>query len=194
MTELFKTDKCSPIVAYLLIIMIYGVNIYIINNNLKKFNRWEINNIFYVFLWYEIKLLLILAIILFGLCQYNQQLLSWLILFIPLILVIVKSSYIFMTIFNISKYTPQDNDNDNDKNNNNNNDNIDNIQINNIEPSTVQPSTVQPTAMLNNSHTNMQNIEMIKSSMNHPILQNFQVNESFQSGDMHDPLIPQAYR
>jgi hypothetical protein len=140
-------------------------------------------------------LLLISAIILFGLCQYNQEVLSWVILFIPLILLIVKSSYIFMTIFNISKYTPtngnddDDDDDDDDENTGidiNNAENIVDMHINNVDMHVN--NTMQPSNMLNNTHSNMRNMEMLQSTMTNPILQDIQMNESFKSGGSHSNM------
>lgn len=107
-SNLFKTDKCSPIVAYVFILLLFGIMIYFTNNNFKKLNNYKVDNVFTIFAWNEISLLLIIGIVLFGLCQYNQELLSWLILFIPIILLVIKVSIIYPSISNIGKHIPTD--------------------------------------------------------------------------------------
>ena len=58
--------------------------------------------------WYEIALLLVLGVVLFGLCQYNQQTLAWIVLFFPLALYIVKTLFVFNSVSSILRHVPPD--------------------------------------------------------------------------------------
>ena len=108
MDDLLKTDKCSPLIAYLLLVIISGVTIYKTHQNLKKFKNYKVDNIFHLFAWYEISLLLSMGIVLLGLCQYNQQVLGWIVLSVPLVLLICKTYYVFTMVGNLSKHIPED--------------------------------------------------------------------------------------
>ena len=41
--------------------------------------------------WYEIALLLVLGVVLFGLCQYNKTELAWIFLIFPIIYVLLQT-------------------------------------------------------------------------------------------------------
>ena len=105
-SSLFKTDKCSPLIVYLILVIISGVTLYNTNDQMKKLQNYKINNIFSMHAWYEIALLLILGVVLFGLCQYNQQTLAWIILFFPFVLWIIKSLFVFNSVSSILRHIP----------------------------------------------------------------------------------------
>ncbi len=53
-------------------------------------------------------MIIVLGIILFGLCQYNQQTLAWIVLFFPLALYIVKTLFVFNSVSSILRHVPPD--------------------------------------------------------------------------------------
>ena len=105
---LFKTDKCSPLISYFIIILIHAVLIYTTYSNFKKLNNTKIDNVFTMFSLYEVCFLLSIGILLLGLCQYNQTLLAWIVLFIPMLVFVIKLVVIFITVSNINKSIPSD--------------------------------------------------------------------------------------
>jgi hypothetical protein len=113
-SNLLKTDKCSPLVAYLFSVILFGIMIYLNYNNFKKFKNTKLetysNNVFTMYTWNEVSLLLVVGVVMFGLCQYNQELLAWLILFIPAIVLIFKIYIIYSTVSGFNKYIPSDDD------------------------------------------------------------------------------------
>ena len=84
MSALFKTDKCSPLIVYIVLVVVTGVTLFNTNGLMKRLHNHKINNIFTMHAWYEIAMLLLLGVVLFGLCQYNQLSLAWIVLFFPL--------------------------------------------------------------------------------------------------------------
>ena len=46
MSALFKTDKCSPLIVYIVLVVITGVTLFNTNGLMKRLNNHKINNIF----------------------------------------------------------------------------------------------------------------------------------------------------
>ena len=108
MSSLLKTDKCSPLIVYIILVIINAVTIFNTHGTLKKLQNYKVDNIFSTHLWHEIGLLLVLGVILFGLCQYNQQTLAWILLFFPFALQIFKSLLVFNSVHAVQKLSPPD--------------------------------------------------------------------------------------
>lgn len=108
MSALFKTDKCSPLIVYIVLVVVTGVTLFNTNGMMKRLHNHKINNIFTMHAWYEIAMLLILGVVLFGLCQYNQQTLAWIVLFFPLFWYLVKTLFVFNTVSSILRHVPPD--------------------------------------------------------------------------------------
>tara|TARA_B100000900_G_scaffold325056_1_gene284819 strand:- start:44 stop:625 length:582 start_codon:yes stop_codon:yes gene_type:complete len=106
MSSLLKTDKCSPLIVYIVFVIISGITLFNTNGLMKKLQHHKINNIFTMHAWYEVALLLVLGVVLFGLCQYNQQTLAWIVLFFPLALYVIKTLFIFNSVSSILRHVP----------------------------------------------------------------------------------------
>ena len=108
MSALFKTDKCSPLIVYIVLVVVTGVTLFNTNGLMKRLQNHKIDNIFTMHAWYEISMLLVLGVILFGLCQYNQQTLAWIVLFFPIFWYLVKTLLVFNTVSSILRHVPPD--------------------------------------------------------------------------------------
>ena len=108
MSSLLKTDKCSPLIVYIVLVIVSGITLFNTNGLMKRMQNHKINNIFTMHAWYEISLLLVLGVVLFGLCQYNQQTLAWIVLFFPLALYVVKTLFVFNSVSSILRHVPED--------------------------------------------------------------------------------------
>ena len=106
MSSLLKTDKCSPLIVYIVLVIVSGITLFNTNGLMKKLQHHKINNIFTMHAWYEVALLLVLGVVLFGLCQYNQQTLAWIVLFFPLALYVIKTLFIFNSVSSILRHVP----------------------------------------------------------------------------------------
>ena len=72
MSSLFKTDKCSPLVVYIVLVLVTAVTLFNTNGLMKKLQNFKINNIFTIHARYEVALLLVLVVVLFGYYYYNE--------------------------------------------------------------------------------------------------------------------------
>ena len=108
-SDLFKMDKCSPLMAYGVIVVITAICIY---NVRSEFNRVghnpKIKNINDMFMWYELALLLITGVLMFGLCQYNENTMAWGVLFAPLVAYTAKTILVFWSVSSMQKVVPPD--------------------------------------------------------------------------------------
>tara|TARA_Y100001958_G_C21237545_1_gene564340 strand:+ start:1478 stop:2086 length:609 start_codon:yes stop_codon:yes gene_type:complete len=105
--DLLKPNKCSPLIAYFLIILIsisMIINARDTSNNLD--NNYKIFNVFKLFTYSELMFLLVLGIVLFGLCQHNQIYLAWIALLFPLFSYLVKNIIVFISLYSIQKSEP----------------------------------------------------------------------------------------
>ena len=96
--DLFTTKMCSPLIAFAVIVVIFGVSLYNTRSVLKSYNTTKMDNLFNVFSWHEVKLVIVVGIILYGMCQYNQVNLAWIFMFLPVIYLIIKNLMIFLFV------------------------------------------------------------------------------------------------
>lgn len=108
-SDLFKMDKCSPLVAYGLIVIITCISIYNVRSESSKLgDNHKVKNISDMFTWYEVSMLLAVGVVLFGLCQYNETSMAWGVLFLPLISYTLKTVIVFLSVVNLHKIIPPD--------------------------------------------------------------------------------------
>ena len=108
-SELLKMDKCTPLVAYGVIVIITAVCIYNVRSESSKLGEnHKVKNISDMFTWYELALLLSVGVVLFGLCQHNETSLAWGVLFLPLIAYTLKTVVVFLSVSNLQKIIPPD--------------------------------------------------------------------------------------
>lgn len=96
--DLFTTKMCSPMIAFAVIVIIFGISLYNTRSVLKSYNTTKMDNLFNVFSWHEVKLVIVTGIILYGMCQYNQVNLAWIFMFLPVIYLIIKNLMIFLFV------------------------------------------------------------------------------------------------
>ena len=96
--NLLSTKMCSPMIIFTVIVVVFGISLFNTRSTLKKFNSTKMDNLFNVYSWHEIKMIIVLGIILFGLCQYNQVNLAWIFMFLPVIYLMIKNLMIFMFV------------------------------------------------------------------------------------------------
>ena len=105
--DLFKPNKCSPIIAYFLIILISIVMIINAKETSKKLqDNYKILNIFKLFTYSELVFLLVLGILLFGLCQHGHETIAWIALLFPLLGYLIKNIIVFISLYTIQKSEP----------------------------------------------------------------------------------------
>jgi len=97
-SELFTTKMCSPLIAFAVITLLLGVSLYNSRTSLKSHNSSKMDNLLNVYSWHEIKLIIIIGVVLYGMCQYNQVYLAWVFLFIPVIYLVIKNLMLFLYV------------------------------------------------------------------------------------------------
>ena len=98
MGDLLSTKMCSPLVVFAVIVVIFGISLYNTRNTLKSYNTTKMDNLFNIFSWHEVKMVLVIGIILYGMCQYNQVNLAWIFMFLPVIYLMVKNLMVFLFV------------------------------------------------------------------------------------------------
>ena len=97
-SELFTTKMCAPLIAFAVITLLVGVSLYNSRNALKTHNSTKIDNLLNVYSWHEIKLIIAVGVVLYGMCQYNQVYLAWVFLFVPVIYLVIKNLMLFLYV------------------------------------------------------------------------------------------------
>tara|TARA_B110000967_G_scaffold118311_1_gene121108 strand:- start:1369 stop:1938 length:570 start_codon:yes stop_codon:yes gene_type:complete len=93
--DLLSTKMCSPLVVYVVYVIVSGITLFMSRNILKRFQSQRMENLLQVHMWFEVKFLIVMGVVLYGLCQYNQVNLAWIFLLLPVIYVILKNLFIF---------------------------------------------------------------------------------------------------
>lgn len=110
--SLLKTDHCSPLIIYFILVVVSVITLFNTHGLTKTLKNFKVNNIFNIHVWYEISYLVLLGVVLYGLCKYNQETLAWIILFLPLVTYLVKTVLIFTSVSSVLKQVPPPNGED----------------------------------------------------------------------------------
>lgn len=96
--DLLSTNMCSPIVVFIIIVIISIISLYMSRSTLKRYNNHKMENLYNLHVLHEVKLLIFMGVILYGLCQYNQVNLAWIFLLFPIIYLMLKNVFIFVFV------------------------------------------------------------------------------------------------
>ena len=98
MNELLSTKMCSPLIVYFGVVVLCGLTVYLTRDHLKRHNTHKMDNLFNLYTLNEVKLIIILGLTIFGLCQYNKTTLAWVFLIFPIIYCIIQASIIHIHV------------------------------------------------------------------------------------------------
>ena len=107
MNELMSTKMCSPLMIYLAVIVTTGISVYITRDYLKRHNTTKMDNLYNIYSLQELKLMLVLGIILYGLCQYNKTNLAWIFLLLPIIYIIIQNLTLYIHVSSAVQTAPK---------------------------------------------------------------------------------------
>jgi len=93
--DLLSTKMCSPLVVFVVFTIVSGITLFMSRNILKRFQSQRMENLLQVHMWFEVKFIIVMGVVLYGLCQYNQVNLAWIFLLLPVIYVVLKNLFIF---------------------------------------------------------------------------------------------------
>ena len=75
--NLLATNMCSPMVIYIVFVVVTGIALFMTRSSLKRYNTEKMDTLFQFHLMNEIKMIIIMGAVIYGLCQYNQVNLAW---------------------------------------------------------------------------------------------------------------------
>ena len=98
MNELMSTKMCSPLIVYFAVVVMCSITVYLTRDHLKRHNTHKMDNLFNMYSFNEVKLMIVLGITIFGLCQYNKTTLAWVFLIFPIIYCIIQAAIIHIHV------------------------------------------------------------------------------------------------
>ena len=204
--DLLNTKKCTPLIAYFLIILISIVMIINAKDTINKINKINNNhklfNVFKLFTYYELSFILVLGIILLGLCQHNKDTLAWICLMFSLLCYLIKNIIVFLNLYSIQKNEPKESEKLEKKTNilelpvtiPTTNNVIESqtqmLQFNNaLQNNALQNNALQNNALQKNT---LQNNALQNNTLQNNALQNVNINDNQNNNqnnyNMNDPL------
>ena len=106
--ELLTTKMCSPVIIYGIILVVSVISVYLTRQKLKLYNTQKMENLFNVFSMQELKFMLVLGVIMYGLCQYNKTELAWIFLIFPVIYVLIQNVLLYIHVSSAIQNAPQE--------------------------------------------------------------------------------------
>ena len=105
--SLMSIKECSPMMAFAVYVVVSGITLFMTRNNLKKFHDEKIDNLYSLYSWHELKYIIVMGVVLYGLCQYNKENLAWISLILPILYLIMKNIFVFIQIFTVQQAIPK---------------------------------------------------------------------------------------
>lgn len=106
--ELLTTKMCSPVIIYGVILVMSLVCIYLVRQRLGRYNTLKMENLYNLYSAQELKFLLTLGIIMYGLCQYNKTELAWIFLIFPVIYVVIQNLLLYIHVSSALQNVPME--------------------------------------------------------------------------------------
>tara|TARA_A100001037_G_C15105061_1_gene616004 strand:- start:1105 stop:1671 length:567 start_codon:yes stop_codon:yes gene_type:complete len=104
--ELLTTKMCSPVIIYGIVLVMSLLCIYYTRKKLQGYNTTKMENLYNLYSAQELKYLLTLGIIMFGLCQYNKTELAWIFLIFPVIYVVLQNVLLYIHVSSALQNAP----------------------------------------------------------------------------------------
>ena len=104
--NLLATNMCSPMIIYIVFIVVTGISLFMTRSSLKRYNTEKMNTLFSIHLMNEIKMIIVMGVVIYGLCQYNQVNLAWIFLLFPVIYVVLKNIIVYIPVSSATQNAP----------------------------------------------------------------------------------------
>ena len=108
--SLTSIKLCSPVIVFIVYVIVSGVSLYMTRNTLRRFNNQRMENLYNLYSWNEVKLVIVLGVVIYGLCQYDQINLAWLFLLLPVIYIMLSNLFVYYNVSNAHQDAPKDSD------------------------------------------------------------------------------------
>jgi hypothetical protein len=106
--ELLTTKMCSPVIIYGVILVMSLICIYLVRQRLGRYNTLKMENLYNLYSAQELKFLLTLGVIMYGLCQYNKTELAWIFLIFPVIYVVIQNLLLYIHVSSALQNVPME--------------------------------------------------------------------------------------
>ena len=107
MNELLSTKMCSPLIIYLVVLVVGGLSVYCTRDTLKRYNTQKMDNLYQLYSLQELKLAIVLGVVMYGLCQYNKTTLAWVFLVFPVIYIVIQNLIVHIHIAGAYQNAPK---------------------------------------------------------------------------------------
>lgn len=104
--ELLTTKMCSPVIIYGVILVMSLICIFLVRQRLGRYNTLKMENLYNLYSAQELKFLLTLGIVMYGLCQYNKTELAWIFLIFPIIYVLIQNVLLYIHVSSALQSAP----------------------------------------------------------------------------------------
>ena len=104
--ELLTMKMCSPVIIYGVILVMSLFCIYMVRQRLGRYNTLKMENLYNLYSAQELKFLLVLGVVMYGLCQYNKTELAWIFLIFPIIYALLQNVLLYVHVSSALQNTP----------------------------------------------------------------------------------------
>jgi len=105
--ELLTTKMCSPVIVYAVVLVVSAISVFLCRSRLKRYNTGKMDTLANMFTMQEVKFMLVLGVIMYGLCQYNKTELAWIFLIFPIIYVMIQNVLLYIHVSSAVQSAPQ---------------------------------------------------------------------------------------
>ena len=105
--ELLTTKMCSPVIVYAVVLVVSAVSVYLCRDRLKRYNTGKMDTLANMFTMQEVKFMIVLGVVMFGLCQYKKTELAWIFLIFPIIYVMIQNILLYVHVSSAVQNAPQ---------------------------------------------------------------------------------------
>ena len=106
--ELLTAKLCSPVIILGVVVVISLISIFLFRRSLDRYNTHKMDNLKNLYSMQEVKYLIILIVIMYGLCQYNKTELAWIFLIFPIIYTMIQNALLYIHVSSAVQNAPQE--------------------------------------------------------------------------------------
>ena len=106
--ELLTAKLCSPVIILGVVVVISLIGIFLCRRSLDRYNTHKMDNLKNLYSMQEVKYLIVLGVVMYGLCQYNKTELAWIFLIFPIIYTMIQNALLYIHVSSAVQNAPQE--------------------------------------------------------------------------------------
>lgn len=106
--ELLTAKLCSPVIILGVVFVVSIIGIFLCRRSLERYGTHKMDNLKNLYSMQEVKYLIILGVIMYGLCQYNKTELAWIFLIFPIIYTMIQNGLLYIHVSSAVQNAPQE--------------------------------------------------------------------------------------